>query len=165
MAEKDSGCGVSLSVGALWRELGGGSLAGDPEGYLEKALETGISFHRSPVWGTWRTARLPGTLRAGWRGLWGWSITLWRGSVEGASGGAPSLGNLEDPLRKSPDTGIFLHGVPFPSEVNLVMWEGGIVHRGLWYMNEGGLQWWGVPLWGIPWRGLWGRVPLRGEPE
>ena len=25
---------------------GGGSLAGDPEGYLEKALETGISFHR-----------------------------------------------------------------------------------------------------------------------
>jgi hypothetical protein len=23
-----------------------GSLAGDPEGYVEKALETGISFHR-----------------------------------------------------------------------------------------------------------------------
>ena len=39
-----------------WRE---GSLAGDAEGYVEKALETGISFHRDPVWGTWR-AHLPG---------------------------------------------------------------------------------------------------------
>jgi len=30
-------------VKGTWRE---GSLAGDPDGYLEKALETGISFHR-----------------------------------------------------------------------------------------------------------------------
>jgi len=29
-----------------WSE---GFLAGDPEGYVEKALETGISFHRGPV--------------------------------------------------------------------------------------------------------------------
>ena len=29
-----------------WRE---GFLAGDPEGYAEKALEMGISFHRGPV--------------------------------------------------------------------------------------------------------------------
>ena len=29
-----------------WRE---GSLAGDPEGYAEEALETGISLHRGPV--------------------------------------------------------------------------------------------------------------------
>ena len=28
-----------------WRE---GCLAGDPQGYVEKALETGISFHRAP---------------------------------------------------------------------------------------------------------------------
>jgi len=27
-------------------------LAGDPEGYAEKAQEKGISFHRGPVWGT-----------------------------------------------------------------------------------------------------------------
>jgi hypothetical protein len=33
-------------VKGTWRE---GSLAGDPEGYIEKALEMGISFHRSPV--------------------------------------------------------------------------------------------------------------------
>jgi len=58
-------CGVSLcgnSVKETWRE---GFLAGDPEGYVEKALETGISFHRGPVWGTWRRAHLPGTLREG----------------------------------------------------------------------------------------------------
>ena len=43
-----------------------------------------------------------------------------RGCVEGASGGAPSLWTVEDMLRKSPDTGISLHGVPFPSEGTLV---------------------------------------------
>jgi hypothetical protein len=31
-----------------WRE---GSLSGDPEGYLEKALETGISLHRGSASG------------------------------------------------------------------------------------------------------------------
>ena len=45
-----------------WRD---GSLAGVPEEYVEKALEMGISFHRGPIWGTWRRARLPGTLREG----------------------------------------------------------------------------------------------------
>ena len=29
----------------------GDSLAGDPEGHLEKALETGISFHRGSTFG------------------------------------------------------------------------------------------------------------------
>ena len=60
----DVGC-VSLcgsSVKGNWRE---GSFVGDPESYVEKALKTGISFHRGPVWGTWRRARLSGTLRAG----------------------------------------------------------------------------------------------------
>jgi len=60
-------------VKGTWRE---GFLAGGPEGYVEKALETGNSFHRGLVWGTWRRARLPGTLREGCRGLWGWSISL-----------------------------------------------------------------------------------------
>jgi hypothetical protein len=32
-------------VDRTWRK---GSLAGDPEGYVEKALETGISFHKGP---------------------------------------------------------------------------------------------------------------------
>ena len=38
-----------------------GSLAGDPERYVEKVLEMGIFFHMGPVWGTWRRACLPGT--------------------------------------------------------------------------------------------------------
>ena len=42
-----------------------GSFAGDPEGYVKRVLETGISFHRGPVWGPWRRARLTGTLRDG----------------------------------------------------------------------------------------------------
>jgi len=49
-------------VKGTWRE---GSFAGDPEGYVEKALETGIAFHRGPIWGTWRRARLPGNFRVG----------------------------------------------------------------------------------------------------
>jgi len=67
MVERGSRGGVSLSlcgssVKGTWRTV---SLAGDPEGYVEKALETGICFHRGPVWGTWRRAHLPGTLRDG----------------------------------------------------------------------------------------------------
>jgi len=36
------------SVKGTWRE---GSLSGDSEGYLEKALEAGISLHRSSASG------------------------------------------------------------------------------------------------------------------
>ena len=53
-------CGSSVK--GTWME---GFLAGDPEGYVEKSLETGISFHSGPVWGTWRRAHLPATLREG----------------------------------------------------------------------------------------------------
>jgi hypothetical protein len=43
--EVDSLTLCGSSVKGTWRE---GSLAGDPEGYVEKDLETGISFHRGP---------------------------------------------------------------------------------------------------------------------
>ena len=49
MVERGSGGGVSpcgSSVKGTWKE---GSLAEDPEGYVEKALETGISSHRGPI--------------------------------------------------------------------------------------------------------------------
>jgi len=53
MGERVSeGWSVSLfgsSVKGNWRE---GSLAGDSERHLERALETGISFHGGPFWGT-----------------------------------------------------------------------------------------------------------------
>jgi len=107
-------------VKGTWRE---GFLAGDPEGYVEKALEKGLSFHRGPVWGTWRGAHLSGTLRAGERAVGdGASLSL---PTEAPGrrhwgGGATSLWTLEDMLRKSPDAGISLHGVPFPSEGILV---------------------------------------------
>jgi len=52
MVERGSGGGVCVSlslcessVKGTWRE---GSLAGDPEGYVEEALEMGISFHKGP---------------------------------------------------------------------------------------------------------------------
>jgi hypothetical protein len=34
--------------------------------YVEKALEMGISFNRGSDLGTWRRARMPGTLREGY---------------------------------------------------------------------------------------------------
>jgi hypothetical protein len=49
----------------------------------------------------------------------------------GALGGAPSLETLEDMLRKSPDTGISLHGGPFQPMGNLVGGGGGLNYRGL----------------------------------
>jgi hypothetical protein len=43
----------------------------------------------------------------------------------GPGGGAPSLGTLENMLRKSPGTSISLHGGPFRAEGNLVCGVGG----------------------------------------
>ena len=95
------------SVKGTWRK---GSLAGDPKGYVEKALEMGISFHRGPVWGTWRAPLLDeggsgdgASLfeEALWRGPWG-EFLHW--------------GTLEYMLRKSPHMGISLHRGPFPPE-------------------------------------------------
>ena len=45
--------------------------------------------------------------------------SLGRGSVGGLRGD-PSLGTLEDMLRKSLDVGISLHGGPFPAKGNVV---------------------------------------------
>jgi hypothetical protein len=63
---KVSGNGAFLSMGALGGEAGrGGLFAGDPEGYVEKALQTGISLHRGPAGETGSGAHLTGTLRDG----------------------------------------------------------------------------------------------------
>ena len=43
-----------------WKE---GSLAWDPVGYVEKALEAVISFNRVPMWGNWRRVHLPGDFK------------------------------------------------------------------------------------------------------
>ena len=47
-------------------------------------------------------------------------LSLKRLLGEGLRWGAPSLGTLEDMLRKSPDACISLHEDPFPPEENLV---------------------------------------------
>jgi hypothetical protein len=49
-------------VKGTWRK---GSHVGDPDGLVKKALKAGNSFHRGPVWGTWRRVRLPETFRDG----------------------------------------------------------------------------------------------------
>ena len=49
-----------LSVELYDGNLEGGPLADDPQGYVGKALETVISFHRSLVWGNLRGAPLSG---------------------------------------------------------------------------------------------------------
>jgi hypothetical protein len=54
----------------------GGSLAGDPERHVERALETGISLHRALLWGTWRGGSSAGDFK------------MW---VEGSSGNGASL--------------------------------------------------------------------------
>jgi hypothetical protein len=51
--------------------------------------------------------------------------------MEGALGGAPSMWTLEDMLQKSLDTGISLHGVPFPSEGILACGGGAHIPRTL----------------------------------
>jgi hypothetical protein len=78
------------------RNLEGGPLAGDPEGYLGKVLETGISFHRGSALGNLEEGSSTGDFESWMQGLWGWGIALSRGSVERASGKAPLLGNLKD---------------------------------------------------------------------
>jgi len=64
MVERGSGHGAShsgSSVKGTWR----GSLAGDPEGYAEKALETGISSNRGPAGEPVRGLVYCGLLREG----------------------------------------------------------------------------------------------------
>jgi hypothetical protein len=57
----------------------------------ETLWENNFNLVRDTSWGTWRRAHLPGSLKAGWSGLWGWSISLWRGYGEGDAGGGCSF--------------------------------------------------------------------------
>ena len=56
-----------------WRE---GSLAGDPKGYVKKALEMGISFHRGPIWGNLLEGSSTGDFERWMKGALGWSVSL-----------------------------------------------------------------------------------------
>jgi hypothetical protein len=71
-------------VKGTWRE---GSPAGDPDKYVDKALETDISLHRGSMWGSWRRAHLPGTLRYGLKGGSGNGSPLSMGALFREPGG------------------------------------------------------------------------------
>jgi hypothetical protein len=121
-------------VTGTWRE---GSLAGDPEGYVKKALEMGISFHRGSIWGNLEEGLSTRDFERWMKGVLGverLSLSLKRLRGGGLGGrGASSLGTLEDMLRKSPDAGISLHGGPFPPEENNLVCGGGS-YTGDFYM-------------------------------
>ena len=126
-------CGSSVK--GTWRE---DSLAGDPEGYIEKTLKTGITFHRGPIWGTWRRSRLPGTFERWIKGAMGMELLSLNRLRGGDLRGAPSLGILEDIFRKTPDTGFSLHGAPLEPRGTWYLGGGGrLVYRGLWKMDYG----------------------------
>jgi len=57
-------CGSSVKV--TWKE---GFLAGDHEGYVEKALEMGISFHRGPHLGNLEEGSSTGDFEIRMKGL------------------------------------------------------------------------------------------------
>jgi len=54
-----------------------GSLAGDPEGYVKKDLETGMSFHRGPVLGNLEEGSSTGDFKRRMKGArWMNSLSL-----------------------------------------------------------------------------------------
>jgi len=85
-------CGSSVK--GTWRE---GSLAGNPEGYVGKALEMGISFHRCPRLGNLEERLSNGDFERWMKGFLGVvRLSLKRLRGAGLVRGAPSLGSLED---------------------------------------------------------------------
>jgi hypothetical protein len=80
-------------VKGAWRE---GSLAGDPERHVEKALETDISFHRGSPLGNLEEGSSTGDFKM-WAegGLWEWGIPLCGSSFREPGGGAPFTGPLK----------------------------------------------------------------------
>ena len=111
-----------------WRE---GYLAGDPGGYVEKALEMGISFQGAQLENLEEGSPTRDFER--WmKGALGMDcLSLKRLSREDLEGrGAPLLGTLEEMLRKAPETGISLHRGPFTTEGNLES-ETGLIYWGL----------------------------------
>ena len=99
-----------------------GSLAGDPEGYVEKALETGISSHKGPTLGNLGESSTTGDFEMDEGGSVDESLpslfeeALWRGAWRGV----PSLGMLEDTFGRSLDACISLYGSPSAARGNLV---------------------------------------------
>jgi hypothetical protein len=66
------------------------SLAGDPERYVEKAVETGISLHRGPVLGNLEEGPSTSDLKVWTNGArWMKSLSLSLKRLRGGPGGEP----------------------------------------------------------------------------
>ena len=130
---------TSLFIGILLGNVGGGGGVVCRDFWetrkvypgFEKVLEKGISFHRCLVWGTWRRAHLPGTLRDGWTGLCGWSVSpfeeaLWRGPGEQLLHWGPWKICWESLQMWASPWG------PLSSRGEPAAREGGLVYQGLW---------------------------------
>jgi len=113
---------------SLWElcegNLEGGLPSGDPEGYGEKALETDISFHRGPVWGTWRRAHLRGDFGRRLKGTLGMGLLSFKRLRGGGLGGSSFPG---DPGRYVQ----IVSGYGHLSSGNLRLGRGRLVYRGL----------------------------------
>jgi hypothetical protein len=91
MVERVSRDGASLSVGALWREPGGGLPLLGTVKICRKALETGLSFHMGPVLGNLEEGSSTRDLKVWMKGARSMtclslSLSRWRGSVGGLGG-------------------------------------------------------------------------------
>ena len=103
-------CGSSLK--GTWRQ---GSLAGDPEGYVEKALEMGISFHRGPVWGNLEEGSSTRDFERWMKGALGVECLSLKRLRGGGLGGNSFTGDPGKYVKK-----VSWYGGPFPAEGNLV---------------------------------------------
>jgi len=89
----------------------GSSFTGDPEGYVEKALETGISLHRGPAGERGKGAHLPGTVERWMKGTLGLERLCLRELCEGDLVGDFIIGYPGRYVEKALETGITI-GAP-----------------------------------------------------
>jgi hypothetical protein len=117
-------------VKGTWRK---GSFAGDPEGYVEKALETGISFCRGPVLGNLEEGSSTGDFKRWMKGV-PWmkclSLSLSLKRLHGGGlGGSSFTGDPGRYVKKVSGCGHLSMVAPlWPRGTRYV---GGLVYRGL----------------------------------
>jgi hypothetical protein len=95
-------------VKGTWRE---GSPAADPDKYVEKALEMGISLHRGPALGNLEEGSSSGDFKM-WaeRGIWEWGTPLCGSSFREPGVGGSFFRAPEGYERKALGMGISPHG-------------------------------------------------------
>ena len=111
-----SPCGSS--VRRTW-----GSFTGDPEGYERKALEAGISLHRSPAGEHGRHLIYQGLCKMNEGGHWKWSISLCGSSMRNLEEGS-FTGDPEGYANKVLEIGVCFHKGPILGNMERVCFRG-----------------------------------------